>query len=397
MRSKSFSRFFRDRSEVSVTTSLIPVVFVSKLICIQAKTKPRALTWILGVFWANIIVARVEDILVHQCGAWSDLSEEGNLDGLANLHFLALLDEYLACEFAAVLAIEGWHAVCLGMVSFLEGLERSHEVMATGNTVGDDLLRDTGCHGSLDDGGNRVHGPDHLGLELRWHMQFDLLEEILGRAKPTDHQDVLQSAVLSLDGNDLVPHELQDAVNNRLEALQNLLISESHVAFLDTSLGEFRLDTDIDRPFLSVVPEIGLDSVLEVHDALGIDTTGRLGSVGQLHLSDLCAENVAEISVEGCRTARITRASRAFGHCERVLVFDFVRNQIDGTSTTIDDEHRIVDLEVKKASLGAEKSSSLGLADKGQPIVVLVTEEARLDGCGSGGCLSGIVPDGRYC
>ena len=83
-------------------------------------------------------------------------------------------------------------------------------------------------------------------------------------------------AVLCLDSDDLVSDKLENTVNDRLKALQNFLVGESHVSFLDASLGELGLDTHIDRPLLVVVAEIGLDSVLEVHDALCVDTAGRL-------------------------------------------------------------------------------------------------------------------------
>ena len=83
-------------------------------------------------------------------------------------------------------------------------------------------------------------------------------------------------AVLSLNGNDLVADKFENAVNNRFEALQDFLVGESHVSFFDASLGELSLDTHINGPLLVVVAEIGLDSVLKVHDTLCVDTTGRL-------------------------------------------------------------------------------------------------------------------------
>jgi len=83
-------------------------------------------------------------------------------------------------------------------------------------------------------------------------------------------------AVLSLNGNDLVSYKLENAVNDRLEALQDFLVGESHVSFFDASFGELCLDTHIDSPLLVVVAEIGLDSVLKVHDTLCVDTAGCL-------------------------------------------------------------------------------------------------------------------------
>jgi hypothetical protein len=67
--------------------------------------KPSKLTRILGVFRANIVVTSVKNILVHESGTWSDLSEERDLDRLAVLDLLTLLDENLASELAAVLSI----------------------------------------------------------------------------------------------------------------------------------------------------------------------------------------------------------------------------------------------------------------------------------------------------
>lgn len=279
------------------------------------------------------------------------MSEEGNLDRLAALDLLALLDKNLAGELASVLAIERGHTVRLGMVTLLEGLESGHEVVATGDTVGDDSLGDTGGDGALDNGGDGVHGSDDLGLELRRDMQLDLLEEVLGGTETTDDQNVLQGAVLGLDGNDLVSHKLQNAVDDGLEALENLLVGEGHVTLLDTGLGELSLDTDIDSPLLAVIPEVSLDSVLKVHDALGVDTAGRLGAIGELHLADLCAQDIAEVAVQGSRTARVTRSSRALGDGEGVLLLDLVGDQIDGTTTAIDNQDGVVDLEVQKTSL----------------------------------------------
>jgi hypothetical protein len=83
-------------------------------------------------------------------------------------------------------------------------------------------------------------------------------------------------AVLSLNGNDLVSYKLEDTINNRFEALQDLLIGESHVTFFDAGLGELGLNTYINSPLLVVVAEIGLDSVFKVHDTLCVDTAGCL-------------------------------------------------------------------------------------------------------------------------
>lgn len=150
-----------------------------------------------------------------------------------------------------------------------------------------------------------------------------------------------------MNGDDLVPDELEDAIDDRLKALQDLLVRECHVTFFNASLGEFGLDTDIDGPLLAIVAEISLYPVLKVHDALGVDFSSRLGAIRQLHLPYLCAENVAEITVQGCGTARVTGSCCAFGHGEWLFLLDLVSDQIDGTTTTINNQNSIVNLEVE--------------------------------------------------
>jgi hypothetical protein len=64
--------------------------------------------------------------------------------------------------------------------------------VATGDTVGNHSFGDTGSHGTLDDGSNRVHGTDNLGLILWWDVKLDLLEEVFRGTETTDNQDVLK-------------------------------------------------------------------------------------------------------------------------------------------------------------------------------------------------------------
>lgn len=116
--------------------------------------RQEQLTGILGVLRADIVVAGVQDILVHERGARRDLAEEGHLDRLADLDLLALLHEDLARKLAAVLAVERRHAVRLRVVALLERLQRRHEVVPAGHAVGDDALRDAGRDGAFDDGGD---------------------------------------------------------------------------------------------------------------------------------------------------------------------------------------------------------------------------------------------------
>lgn len=302
----------------------------------------------------------------------------------------------LSGELAAILAIEGGNTVSLGVVALLERLQGTHEVVATSHTVGDDAFGDTSSDGTLDNGSHGVHGADNLGLELGRDVKLNLLEEVFGGTETTDNQDVLERTVLSLNGDNLVADEFENTVDNGLKALQNFLVGESHVAFFNASLRELRFDTDIDSPLLAVVAEISLDSVLEIHDTLGVNAAGNLGSIGQLHLANLGAENIAKVAVKSSGTARITGTSCAFSNGEGVLIFDFVGDQIDGTTATVDDEDGIADLEVQETSLGAEESSGFGLRNKGQAVIVFVTEETGLDGSVTGSSLASIIPNSRH-
>lgn len=160
----------------------------------NSSTGKVRLTGIFGVLGANVVVACVEDIFVHERRAGCDLSEEGNLDGLTNLDSLAFLYEDLARVLAAVLAVERWHTVLLGMVALFEWLERGHEVVPTCDAMCDDTFCDTGGDGTLDDGSDRVHGSDNLGLELWRHMELDLLEEVFRCTESTHNKDVLSES-----------------------------------------------------------------------------------------------------------------------------------------------------------------------------------------------------------
>lgn len=183
----------------------------------------------------------------------------------------------------------------------------------------------------------------------------------------------LERPILCLDGDDLISHQLQDAVHDRLKALEDFLVGEGHVAFLDASLGELSFDAHVDSPLLAVVTEVGFYPVLEVHDALGVHLAGRFGAVGQLHLANLGPQDIAKVAVQGRRAARIARAGGALGDGEGLLLLDLVGDQIDRTTAAIDNQDGIVDLEIQQARLGAEHGGRLGLSDEGQPVVVLVT------------------------
>ena len=77
------------------------------------------------------------------------------------------------------------------MVALFERLERSHEVVPPGDARGDDALGDAGGDGAFNDGGDGVHRPHDLVLELGWDVEFDLLEEVFGGAEAADDEDVL--------------------------------------------------------------------------------------------------------------------------------------------------------------------------------------------------------------
>lgn len=85
----------------------------------------------------------------------------------------------------------------------------------------------------------------------------------------------LDQTVLCLNGDNLVADQLEDTVHDRLKALKNLLVHKCHVTLLNTSIGEVGLDTHVHCPFLSVVAEVGLDTVLKVHDTLRVDLARR--------------------------------------------------------------------------------------------------------------------------
>jgi hypothetical protein len=352
-------------------------------------------TGILGVLGAHIVVARVQYILVHKRSAGRHLPEKRHLNWLSNLDALALGDKDLASVLAAVFAVQTRDAVLFRVMALLERLQRSHEIVTTGHTGGDDPLRDTSRDGALDDGRDRVHGPHDLALELRRHVQLDLLEEVFRRTETADHEHVLQLAVLCLDGDDLVPHELQDAVHNGLETLQDLLVGERHEALLDVGLQIVGLDADIDRPLLPVVSEVGLDPVLEVHDAFCVDLARRLGSIGKLHLADLCAQDVGEVAVKSSTAARVSGTGGTLGHRKGMLLFDLIRDQIDSSTTAIHNQHRIVNLQVQQPSLGTEHGCRLGFRDERQTVVILISQETGLDGRSTSSSLSCIVPNGR--
>lgn len=106
------------------------------------------------------------------------MPEERDLDWLADLDTLTLLHKDLSSVLAPVLSVQRWHTVLFRVMALLEWLKRSHQVMPASDTVCDDTFGDTGRDGALDNSRDRVHGTHDLGLELRRHVELDLLEEV---------------------------------------------------------------------------------------------------------------------------------------------------------------------------------------------------------------------------
>lgn len=199
-----------------------------------------------------------------------------------------------------------------------------------------------------------------------------------------------------MDRNDLVPDKLQDPVDHGFEALQNLFVRKCHVSLFNTSLWELGLDAYIDSPFLTIVSEVGLYSVLEIHDTLSIDLACSSRTVGQLHLPDLRAQDVAEVSVQGGRTTRVTRTRCTFCDGERLLFLYFVGDQIDRTTTAIDNEYGVTNLEVEKPGFRTEHGSGFGFGDQGKSVVILIAKESSLNSSRTSSSFTGIVPDSGH-
>lgn len=103
---------------------------------------------------------------------------------------------------------------------------------------------------------------------------------------------------MCLDGNDLIADQFQNAVDNRLETLKNLLIGKSHISIFNASLSKVGFDTDIHSPLLTIVAEVCLDTILKVHDTFGIHLPSCPRAIRQLHLPNLCPQDVTEVPVE---------------------------------------------------------------------------------------------------
>ena len=84
------------------------------------------LTRVFGILWAHIVIAGIQDVLIHQRRTRRDLPKERDFDGFPNLDPLALLHEDLTGILAPILTIERRNSILLRMVAFLERLERCH-------------------------------------------------------------------------------------------------------------------------------------------------------------------------------------------------------------------------------------------------------------------------------
>lgn len=191
MRSKSFSRFFRERSDVKVTTSLIPA---SKSIdaSSHSQTDIGRPTRIFGVFRANVLIACIQNILIHQGRPRRHLPEEADLYWFSDFNPLSLLHKDLPCILASIFAVQTRYTVLFRVVAFFEGLQGGHEVMTASYTGGDDALGNTGSDSTFNDGSHGVHRANDFGLELWRNVEFDLLEEIFGSTEAADNKDILK-------------------------------------------------------------------------------------------------------------------------------------------------------------------------------------------------------------
>lgn len=82
----------------------------------------KELTRIFCVFWTDVIITCVKNIFIYQGRSRRNLSEEGNLNGLSDLHSLSLVHEYLTGILAAILAIKGRNPVLLWVMTWFKWL-----------------------------------------------------------------------------------------------------------------------------------------------------------------------------------------------------------------------------------------------------------------------------------
>lgn len=162
----------------------------------KAKHKVGRLTRILCVFWTDVLIARIQDILIHQSRPRCHLSEEADLHRLSDLDPLPLLHKYLPSVLASIFAVQTWYTILFRVVALLEGLQGGHEIVPASDTGGDDALGDTGCDGAFDDGSDGIHGTYDFGLELWGNVELDLLEEVFGSTEAADHENILKTQLI---------------------------------------------------------------------------------------------------------------------------------------------------------------------------------------------------------
>lgn len=135
-------------------------LFLFKRTAINSSSQPdmrgdvQRLTRILGILWTNVFIAGIQNIFIHQGSSWRNLPEEAHFNGLSNLDPLPLLNKYLPGILATIFPIQTWYTILFRMMTFLEGLQCCHEVVASRNSGSYHPLGDAGCDGALDNGGD---------------------------------------------------------------------------------------------------------------------------------------------------------------------------------------------------------------------------------------------------
>lgn len=93
--------------------------------------------------------------------------------------------------------------------------------MSPGDTRCDYTFRDTCCHSTFDNGSDRVHRSNDLGLELWGDVEPNLLKEVLRGAKAADHKHVLRAKKLMWcyiwNGSDIVTSVVLDLKSEKVD------------------------------------------------------------------------------------------------------------------------------------------------------------------------------------
>lgn len=147
-----------------VTTSLMPMFRTEKERLVYPPNLSEVTvmgihTWIFRILRADILVACIEDILIHECCSRCNLTEEADLDRLTDLYTLTLLHEDLSSVLAPVFAIQARNTVLFWVMAFFKWLQGGHQVVSTCDTGRHYTLSNSSCNGTFDNGGDRIHGP----------------------------------------------------------------------------------------------------------------------------------------------------------------------------------------------------------------------------------------------